>query len=83
MLEIVTEEIEGGAESESSEEEEPISYEKVKAIGKLTLNADATYMKNGDLYEVGGISLTKGSVVEVYTAKASFTLRITNVYVIE
>ena len=84
VFEIITDAVgEEETETETGEAEEPIAYEKVKAVGKLKLNADTTYNKTGNIYEIGDISFTEGTVIEVYTQNAVFTLKITSIYAIE
>ena len=75
------EEVESGTEAENAEE--PVSYDKVSATGKLKLNADALYQKNGNIYEIGDISIAVGSVIEVYTVNTVFTITVTNIYAVE
>ncbi len=58
-------------------------YEKVKFTGKLKLNADAVFVSSGNYYTVGEINFNRGSVIEVYTEDAVFTLRVTGIAVIQ
>ena len=80
-LEIVTDAVD--PEEESSGDEEEISYELVKARGKLKLNADAIASDEGNYFTVGDIGFTVGSIIEVYTDDAVFTLKITAIQTIE
>ena len=71
-------------ETESGEEgelEEEVSYEKVKARGKMLLNADA--IANGNYFTVGEIGFTVGSEIEVNTSVAVFTITVTGIHAIE
>lgn len=58
----------------AAEEENP--YETVRFGGKIRLSANAVRVKNGDYFTLGDINLTKGSVIEVYTEKAAFTIMV-------
>lgn len=71
-------------ETESGEEgelEEEVSYEKVKARGKILLNADA--IANGNYFTVGEMGFTVGSEIEVNTSVAVFTITVTGIHSIE
>lgn len=82
-LEIITEETEPAPDEETTEaEEDVVSYEKVKAHGKLKLNADAIEADD-NYFTVGEIGFTTGSVIEVYTSKATFIIRITGIQAID
>ena len=65
-------------EVETAEENLPI-YEEVAIAGKIRLGSDAVKVKNGNYYSIGGINLTGGSVVEVYTENAVFTIIVKNI----
>ena len=82
-LEILTDAVTPEPEEESSVVEEESSYEKVTARGKLKLNADAIEVEEGHYFTVGEIGFTVGSVIEVYTDDAVFTLKITGIQAIE
>lgn len=58
-------------------------YEKVKFAGKLKLNADAIFISGGNYYTVGEMNFNKGSVIEVYTEDAVFTIKVTGISVIQ
>ena len=51
-------------------------YATVRFGGKIRLSSNAVRVKNGDYFTVGDINLTKGSVIEVYTEKAVFTMTV-------
>jgi hypothetical protein len=53
-------------------------YANVRFGGKIRLSTNAVRVKTGDYFTVGGINLTAGSVVEVYTEKAVFTITVKN-----
>ena len=85
-LEIITDAAEDQPEDESGteagNEEEKISYNLVDARGKLKLNADAIEY-DGNYFTVGEIGFTVGSVIEVYTSNATFTIKITSIQAID
>lgn len=83
-LEIITEGVEPtpDEETETETEEEGVSYEKVNARGKLKLNADAIETEE-NYFTVGELGFTTGSVIEVYTSKATFIIRITGIQSID
>ena len=51
-------------------------YATVRFGGKIRLSSNAVRVKNGDYFTLGDINLTKGSVIEVYTEKAVFTMTV-------
>ena len=51
-------------------------YANVRFGGKIRFSSNAVRVKTGDYFTVGGINLTAGSVVEVYTEKAVFTMTV-------
>lgn len=53
-----------------------IKYKNVIFGGKIRLGNDTVKVKNGNYYTVGGINVTRGSVIEVYTEKAVFTITV-------
>ncbi len=59
------------------------AYKYVKFAGKLKLNADAIFISGGNYYTVGEMNFNKGSVIEVYTEDAVFTIRVTGISVIQ
>ena len=71
-----TTEVEGSEQTEETAEE---LYEKVTLLGNLKLNADAEAVSAGDYYTIGSVNIAVGSVVEVYTEDAVFTLKIASI----
>ena len=65
-------------EEETVEENLPI-YKNIRFGGKIRLGNDTIRVKNGNYYTVGGINLTRGSVIEVYTEKAIFTITVKSI----
>lgn len=65
----------GTGEEVATESQEPL-YEKVVLSGNLKLSADAEMVSAGNYYTVGGINIVGGSVIEVYTEDAVFTLTV-------
>lgn len=65
--------------AEQLEDETGISYRIAKMTGKLKLNTDVTASKEGNYYSLGEINFSKGSVINVYTEDAEFTITITNI----
>lgn len=69
-------------ESESATDfkgEDSDPYIKVGLAGKLKLAADAVKSKSGEYYTIGETNISQGSIVEVYTAKAFFTLTVKSI----
>lgn len=64
---------------ESSTEVAETLYEKVTLSGNLKLNPDADMVSAGNYYTVGGINIVSGSVIEVYTEDAVFTLTVASI----
>lgn len=73
----VTPDVGGG--DESSTETSEMLYEKVALSGNLKLSADADLVSAGSYYTVGGINIVSGSVIEVYTEDAVFTLTVASI----
>ncbi len=71
-------ETDGESSDETVEVPETI-YEKVILSGNLMLNADAEAVNVGSYYTVGGINIVNGSVIEVYTEDAVFTLTVASI----
>ena len=59
------------------------SYRKIKIGGRLTLNSEAIKVKTGGYYTVGDINVTEGSVINVYTDTAEFTLKVISISVLD
>lgn len=70
-------------DGDESVEDTSYLYEKVKFAGKLKLNADAVFVSGGNYYTIGEMNFTKGSVIEVYTEDAVFTIMVTGISVIQ
>ena len=75
-MEITDEDIEESAIINSS-------YRKIKIGGKLTLNSEAVKVKTGGYYTVGDINVTEGSIINVYTDNAEFTLKVISISVLD
>ncbi len=58
-------------------------YNRVKLTGKLSLNSEATRIRAGDYYSVGGRNIREGSEIEVYTDTAEFTLTVTRITAVD
>lgn len=54
-------------------------YDIIKIGGKIRLNSDAFKVKNGGYYVVGNVNITKGSIINVYTETAEFTLTVKDI----
>lgn len=74
-----TEQTTSGKDAQSAEDETSVSYKMAKMTGKLRLNTEVTASKEGTYYSLGEINFSKGSVINVYTEDAEFTITITNV----
>ena len=84
-IEFVTEEEEVEVtETDTGEtvEQEKL-YEKVDVKGKLRLNPDAIMSELGNHFTIEGFGFAVGSEIEVYTADAVFTLKVTSIYPIK
>jgi hypothetical protein len=74
-VEEETEEGETGVPSKAeSENHNNEAYRVVRLAGKLKLSSEAVKAKSGDYYTVKGRNITVGSVLEVYTDEAVFTI---------
>lgn len=51
--------------------------------GKLLLNDDADAVSSGIYYQIGDFKFSKGSKIEVYTERASFTITVSDVKPVE
>lgn len=78
-----TEETEVENSGEESVEDPSSAYEKVKFTGKLKLNSDAVFVSGGNYYAIGEMNFNWGSVIEVYTEDAVFTIKVTGISVIQ
>lgn len=67
----------GGTDDE--ETETGMSYKPAKITGKLRLNVSVTASSEGSYYTLGDVNFSKGSVINVYTEDAEFTITITNI----
>ena len=74
VYEIIDESANAGTGSSTS-----IEYRKIKIGGQLKLNVDAVKVKNGSYYVIGDTNITKGSVLNVYTDKAEFTITVIDI----
>lgn len=69
----------GITDQTGSEDETTVSYRMAKLTGRLRLNTEVRASKEGNYYSLGEINFSKGSVINVYTEDAEFTIIITNV----
>ena len=58
-------------------------YHLVRLGGQLALNSETVKVKNGNYYSIGDTNFTVGSVIEVYTDDAVFTLKVGKISLIE
>ena len=58
-------------------------YEKVKLGGYIKLNVDTVKAKNANHYVITDTNISKGSVINVYTEKAVFTITVKDVFILE
>lgn len=58
-------------------------YEIIKIGGQISLNSETVKVKNGGYYVIGDINVTEGSVINVYTETAEFTIMVKNISLIE
>lgn len=66
-------------EQTASESDTAVSYKIAKLTGMLRLNAEVRASKEGNYYTLGDINFSKGSVINVYTEDAEFTITVTNI----
>lgn len=64
--------VENGTEEAISES--AVYYKKTDFEGKIKLNGNAEKSNEGEYYTVEGINITVGSVIDVYTDDAEFTI---------
>ena len=77
--EVPEEDSESTGDEDDAVENEFNKYKDVKFGGKIRLGNDTVKVKNGNYYTVGGINITRGSVIKVYTEKAVFTITVKNI----
>ncbi len=65
------------------QEHPEVFYNLVKLCGQIKLNVNTVRYKSGDYYTIGKTNITEGSVINVYTDKAEFTLKIVNITIVE
>ena len=58
-------------------------YKKVKLAGTIRLNIETVRVKSGNYYSIEDTSFVEGSVIEVYTDKTVFTLKVVNIDIVE
>jgi hypothetical protein len=58
-------------------------YHLVRLGGQLALNSETVKVKNGNYYSIGDTNFTVGSVIEVYTDDAVFTLKVAKISLME
>ncbi|MBQ8408973.1 MAG: hypothetical protein IJY39_08930 [Clostridia bacterium] len=59
------------------------TYKYVRIGGQIGLNSETVKVKNGSYYFIGETNFTVGSVIEVYTDDAVFTIKVVNIEIIE
>lgn len=59
------------------------TYEMVRIGGQIALNSETVKVKNGGYYFIGESNFTEGSVIEVYTVDAVFTIKVVDIEIIE
>jgi hypothetical protein len=59
------------------------TYKSIRLGGQIALNSETVKVKNGGYYFIGETNFTKGSVIDVYTMDAVFTIKIVDVEIIE
>jgi hypothetical protein len=74
-----------GESAETVEEQKAGSdiYKKIKLGGTIRLNIEAVRVKSGNYYSIGGTNFVEGSVIEVYTDRAVFTIKVINIDIVE
>lgn len=58
-------------------------YKKIKLGGTIRLNIETVRVKSGNYYSIEDTNFVEGSVIEVYTDKAVFTLKVVNITIVE
>ena len=58
-------------------------YHVVRLGGQIALNSETVKVKSGNYYSIGDTNFTVGSVIEVYTDDAVFTLKVAKISLIE
>ena len=58
-------------------------YQIIKIGGQIRLNSETVKVKNGGYYVIGDINVTEGSVINVYTEVAEFTIIVKTISLIE
>ncbi len=58
-------------------------YKKIKIAGQIRLNVDTVKIKNAGHYVIGDTNICEGSVINVYTEKARFTLTVKDIFILE
>ncbi|MBE6684170.1 MAG: hypothetical protein E7592_00790 [Ruminococcaceae bacterium] len=74
-----TEQTESGNDEQSAKNETAVSYRMAKMTGKMRLNLEVLASKEGNYYSLGEVNFSKGSVIDVYTDDAEFTITITSI----
>ena len=59
------------------------TYEVVRLGGQIALNSETVKVKSGGYYFIGETNFTEGSVIEVYTVDAVFTIKVVDIEIIE
>lgn len=78
-----TEDLESVDNATEKETDTSYVYEKVKIRGKIRLNSRTVKVNNGGYYSVDDMDFAVGSVFEVHTEMAVFTLKVVSVETLE
>lgn len=74
---------EPATEESAESEEQKNEYVRIDFSGKLRLSEDTNEVSSGNYYSIGEINFSKGSQIEVFTERASFTITVTAVQSLE
>ncbi len=58
-------------------------YQKLVLGGQISLTEDAVRVRNGNYYSIEGRNIAVGSVINVHTEMAEFTVRVQNITIID
>ena len=77
------EELESTAEEDTHTVEKELYYHTARIGGYLRLNMNTLRVPSGDYYTVGDVNFAIGSVIEVYTEKTVFTIKVVGIELVE
>ena len=84
IYELVDDNLNSDESTEKTESDTSIvEYEKIQLGGFIKLNVDTVKAKNANHYVIADTNVSKGSVINVYTEKATFTITVKNIFVLE